>query len=72
MNWMIDGANGEDYRVAMRYPALRKAPDEWEIERQLGHRRSPARRTPAQLLLRVAALLPLLATLLDRASTPNA
>jgi hypothetical protein len=72
MNWMIDGANGADYRVAMRYPALRQARDEWEIERQLGHHTSPAKRSSAQLVLRVAAVIPVLATLLDRASNPSA
>ena len=35
MNWMIDGAYGDDYRTAMGYrPLTPHAHDEWEIERQ--------------------------------------
>ena len=36
MNWMIDGAYGDDYRTAMGYrPLTPHANDEWEIERQI-------------------------------------
>ena len=36
MNWMIDGAYGDDYRTAMGYRPLPPEPhDEWEIERQI-------------------------------------
>lgn len=48
MNWMIDGAYGDQYRMAMGYSALTPH-DEWEIERNLAKRRNPFRRTYAAL-----------------------
>ena len=43
MNWMIDGAYGNDYRTAMGYKAQVPAVDEWELERTLGTKNRPAR-----------------------------
>ena len=43
MNWMIDGAYGDDYRTAMGYKAQVPAVDEWELERTLGTKNRPAR-----------------------------
>ena len=43
MNWMIDGAYGDDYRKAMGYKAQVPAVDEWELERTLGTKNRPAR-----------------------------
>ena len=45
MNWMIDGAYGDNYRTAMGYKALTPAVDEWELERALGTKIHPSRLT---------------------------